>query len=251
MAGSAKETIDVLRKCIICDDAPIETVNVPCGHAYACRRCSDEINRRTNKCAICRERNTSSITLYIQKGEEVMDDDSLKYVDDLKNALCREQQAQKDCRLKQIEYRKVQNELRTAKKEMAAMEVTMKRAITTTSVKTFNVQKLLSTNSNLIDNKARVHKPYYEKRDERMTIAAKVKEIICDSGQYYILSSRGSEFINGSQYVVFNTGFSCSYQQFVFEGDEQPKIDETSCVFRKLKIVKLHKKRTTVTVEWN
>lgn len=49
-----KEEIIVNHKeCTICFDRKVETVLVPCGHAFACKICSIKIKEEKGKCSIC------------------------------------------------------------------------------------------------------------------------------------------------------------------------------------------------------
>ena len=51
------------KKCVICMDAKIDTVCVPCGHRCLCVECSDLIMKQ-KKCPICRSNIDQIIKTY-------------------------------------------------------------------------------------------------------------------------------------------------------------------------------------------
>jgi hypothetical protein len=51
-------------ECIVCNDAPRETLVIPCGHSVACKNCSDQLCGTNNatQCIYCRQEITCIIT---------------------------------------------------------------------------------------------------------------------------------------------------------------------------------------------
>jgi hypothetical protein len=53
-AAAAPEASSSTGSCLICFDAPKDTVLVPCGHVATCEQCAQILRARKDKCVICR-----------------------------------------------------------------------------------------------------------------------------------------------------------------------------------------------------
>ena len=54
-----------LGTCVICFGTPCTHIFIPCGHACACKSCSDKVMHRNRKCPICNESSTLATEVFI------------------------------------------------------------------------------------------------------------------------------------------------------------------------------------------
>ena len=50
--------------CVICNDAPIEVVLIPCGHLVGCKACLTEVKMKNFGCPLCRARIKQIMKIY-------------------------------------------------------------------------------------------------------------------------------------------------------------------------------------------